>query len=360
MFQYGSGIMDSISRLSDLESRSICAENPAGEKGKGGMATVGTGENAARDLGRGWKVSPSLNLKAHSVTVLADIAGEGAVRHIWLTPTGNFRFCILRIYWDGSDVPSVECPLSDFFAASQIPAAGATEFHQVSSLAVCVNPRFGMNCYWNMPFRRHCRVTVENLADNDMILYYQIDYVLGKQPEDMAYFHTQFRRVNSLAYKDVFTVADGIKGKGQYVGTYLLWNTHSSGWWGEGEIKFYIDGDKEYPTICGTGTEDYFCGAYNFDDGGYREFSTPYSGMAVVKNDGLYRSQLRFSMYRWHLTDPIYFNTDLKVTIQALGWRDGGRYLPLQDDISAAAFWYQDRPAEAMPPLPDKDALEII
>ena len=136
MFQYGSGIMDSISRLSDLESRSICAENPAGEKGKGGMATVGTGENAARDLGRGWKVSPSLNLKAHSVTVLADIAGEGAVRHIWLTPTGNFRFCILRIYWDGSDVPSVECPLSDFFAASQIPAAGATEFHQVSSLAV--------------------------------------------------------------------------------------------------------------------------------------------------------------------------------------------------------------------------------
>ena len=144
------------------------------------------------------------------------------------------------------------------------------------------------------------------------------------------------------------------------MGTYLLWNTHSSGWWGEGEIKFYIDGDGKYPTICGTGTEDYFCGAYNFDDGGYREFSGPYSGMAVIKNDALYRSQLRFSMYRWHLCDPIYFNSDLRVTIQALGWRDGGRYLPLRDDISAAAFWYQDRPAETVPPLPDKDALEIV
>ena len=169
MFGYRSGIMDNISRLSDLESRSICAENPTGEKGKGGMATEGTGAGAARDLGQGWKVSPSLNLKAHSVTTLADIAGEGAIRHIWLTPTGNFRFCILRFYWDGSEIPSVECPLSDFFAASHIPSAGAAEFHQVSSLAVCVNPRFGMNCYWNMPFRRHCRVTAENIADSDIL-----------------------------------------------------------------------------------------------------------------------------------------------------------------------------------------------
>ena len=209
-----------------------------------------------------------------------------------------------------------------------------------------------MNCYWNMPFRKRCRVTVENLADSDMVLYYQIDYVLGRQPEETAYFHAQFRRVNPLPYKDVYTVADGIQGKGQYVGTYLLWGVHNTGWWGEGEIKFYLDGD--------TGTEDYFCGAYNFDDGGYQEFSTPYSGMAVLKTDGLYRSQLRFSLYRWHIADPVYFNSDLKVTIQALGWRDGGRYLPLQDDISSVAFWYQDWPARTMPPLPDRDALEII
>ena len=235
-----------------------------------------------------------------------------------------------------------------------------TDFHQVSSLAVCVNPRFGMNCYWNMPFRRRCRVTVENIADYDMVLYYQIDYVLGRQPENMAYFHAQFRRVNPVPYKGVYTIVDGIEGKGQYVGTYMLWGSNNSGWWGEGEIKFYIDGDREFPTICGTGTEDYFCGAYNFDDRGYKDFSTPYSGMAVIRPDGLYRSQTRFSMYRWHVTDPIYFNHDLKVTIQALGWREGRKYLPLQDDLSSVAFWYQDQPVKVMPKLPERDYLEII
>ena len=360
MQQYPFSPLEGLSQLTSYQSRSVCAENPTGEKGRGGMATEGTGAHAARDLGQGWKVSPSLSLTAHSVTTLADIRGEGAVRHIWLTPVGNFRFCILRIYWDDSEVPSVECPLCDFFAAAHIPGTGATEFHQVSSLAVCVNPRFGMNCYWNMPFRRRCRVTVENLADSDTVLYYQIDYVLGKQPENAAYFHAQFRRVNPLPYKGVYTIADGIEGKGQYVGTYLLWGVHNGGWWGEGEIKFYLDGDREFPTVCGTGTEDYFCGAYNFDDGGYREFSTPYSGMAVLKGDDLYRSQMRFSMYRWHVTDPVYFERDLKVTIQALGWREGKRYLPLQDDISSVAFWYQDRPAATMPPLPDREHLEII
>ncbi len=349
-----------LSRLADLESRSISAENPTGKKGRGGMAEEGTGASAARDLGKGWKVSPAVNLKAQSVTTLADIEGEGAIRHIWLTPLGIFRFCILRIYWDDSVLPSVECPVSDFFAATHIPGTGRTDFKQVSSLAVCVNPRFGMNCYWDMPFRKNFRVTVENLADNDVILYYQIDYVLGKQPDNAAYFHAQFRRVNPLPYKDVYTIADGIEGKGQYVGTYMLWGSNNSGWWGEGEIKFYIDDDTDYPTICGTGTEDYFCGAYNFDDNGYREFSTPYSGMAVLRPDGLYRSQTRFSLYRWHITDPVYFSKRLRVTIQALGWREGGRFLPLQDDISSVAFWYQDRPAERMPELPCRDRLEII
>ena len=357
-----SGLLDGISCLSDYETRSISAENRTGEKGKGGMATEGTGAHGAEFLGQGWKVSPSLLLKSRSLTTLADIEGEGAIRHIWLTPNGNFRFYILRIYWDDSEVPSVECPLCDFFAAAQIPAAGsnASEFHQVSSLAVCVNPRFGLNCYWNMPFRSRCRVTVENIADYDMVLYYQIDYVLGKQPENMAYFHAQFRRTNPLPYKSVYTIVDGIEGRGQYVGTYMLWNTHNSGWWGEGEIKFYMDGDRDFPTVCGTGTEAYFCGAYNFDDGGYKDFSTPYSGMAVVRNDSVYRSQMRFSLYRWHITDPVYFKKDLKVTIQALGWREGGRYLPLQDDISSVAFWYQDKPAAFMPGLPDRDDLEII
>lgn len=144
----------------------------------------------------------------------------------------------------------------------------------------------------------------------------------------------------------------------------MAWGVHNNGWWGEGEIKFFIDGDEEYPTICGTGTEDYFCGSYNFENpqthDGYVPFSTPYTGLQVVNTDKLYQVQKRFGLYRFHIMDPIRFEKDLKVTIQALGWREGGRYLPLQDDISSVAFWYQDLPCAPFPKLPDKDYMEII
>ena len=118
------------------------------------------------------------------------------------------------------------------------------------------------------------------------------------------------------------------------MGTYLAWQVNNNGWWGEGEIKFYMDGDQDYPTICGTGTEDYFGGAWNWERpiGTYRTYSTPYLGMhQVLKPDGLYRSQRRFGMYRWHVMDPIRFQSDLRVTIQDLGWRSGGRYLPRRE-----------------------------
>ena len=146
------------------------------------------------------------------------------------------------------------------------------------------------------------------------------------------------------------------------MGTYMAWGVNNTGWWGEGEIKFDLDGDQEFPTICGTGTEDYFCGSYNFDTGGhYQEFSTPFAGMPkVIRPDGLYNSQQRFSLYRWHVMDPIRFEQDLRVTIQALGWRKDGRYLPLQDDIASVAYWYQTLPASPFPALPERDQLEII
>jgi D-arabinan exo alpha-(1,3)/(1,5)-arabinofuranosidase (non-reducing end) len=220
-----------------------------------------------------------------------------------------------------------------------------------------------------MPFRKRCLITMTNTAETSMILFYQINYVLTKVPTDAAYFHAQFRRVNPLPYKQVYTIVDGIKGRGQYVGTYMAWGVHNSGWWGEGEIKFFIDGDKEFPTICGTGTEDYFCGSYNFDlgkeNGGYREFTTPYAGLAqVIRPDGLYASQQRFGMYRWHIADPIRFKRDLCVTIQALGWtgdpRKGAEFLPLQDDIASVAYWYQTLPAAKFPPLPSPDYLRIV
>ena len=346
-----------LSRLSHAKTRSMSPENFTGEKGKGGMATEGTGANAARELGQGWKLSPSVVIKAHQVFTLADIKGSGAIQHIWMTPTGNLRYEILRVYWDGETDPSVEVPLGDFFASGW---GSVTPF---ASLTVCVNPANGFNSYWEMPFRRSCRITLENIAEENMTLYYQIDYTLTEVPGDAAYFHAQFRRTNPVPYKAVYTILDGVKGWGQYVGTYLAWGSRSTGWWGEGEIKFYMDGDKDFPTICGTGTEDYFCGSYGFEGGNprrYQEFSTPYTGLPqVLRPDGLYNSQTRFSLYRWHIMDPIRFDKDLRVTIHALGWRSGGRYLPLEDDIASVAFWYQTEPHAPFPKLPPKDDLEV-
>ncbi len=348
--------MGNLYRLSDAKSRSISPENFTGEKGSGGMATEGTGAEVAKELGRGWKVSPSVHIEPGETFTLADIEGPGSIQHIWLT-TSNWRTQILRIYWDGQDQPSVECPLGDFFAM------GWGEYAPLSSLAVCVNPGRGFNCYWQMPFRKKCRITVTNLNDEKVTLYYQVDYTLTDVPDDAAYFCAQFRRVNPLPYKEVYTILDGVKGQGQYVGTYMAWGVNNCGWWGEGEIKFFMDGDKEFPTICGTGTEDYFCGAYNFENKKtkqYEEFCTPYAGMhQVIRPDGVYQSQQRFGMYRWHIVDPIRFETDLRVTIQALGWRSKG-YLPLQDDIASVAYWYQTIPVATFPALPDKDYLENI
>jgi hypothetical protein len=350
--------LGSLHRLSAAKSGSISPENFTGEKGKAGMATEGTGASCARDLGQGWKISPSIKIAAGEERVIADVKGSGAIQQIWMTPTGTWRFSILRIYWDDQTAPSVECPVGDFFAC------GWGQFAPLVSLAVCVNPGSAFNCYWEMPFRRRCRMTMTNISDQEMVLYYQINYTLTEVPEDAAYFHAQFRRVNPLAYKQVYTILDGAKGQGQYVGTYLAWGVNNTGWWGEGEIKFYLDGDLEFPTICGTGTEDYFCGSYNFENKQakqYQEFTTPYAGLSqVIRPDGTYQSQTRFGMYRWHITDPIRFEQDLRVTIQALGWRGGGRYLPLQDDIASVAFWYQTLPASVFPKLPERDALEII
>ena len=357
--------LHSLAWLSDARTRSLSAENPNGEKGRGGMATEGTGAGCARDLGRGWKVSPSLNVPAGTTATLADLDGPGALQSFWF---GGYvgRDFILRIFWDGQAQPSVECPLADFFALPWVFAGEEGTrgpLVRVNSLPVSVNPNRGLNCFWPMPFRRHCRVTLENRHPTDgKTIYYQINYALTEVPEESAYFHAQFRRVNPLPYKDVYTILDGIQGRGQYVGTSMGWGINNNGWWGEGEIKFYLDGDGEFPTICGTGTEDYFGGAYDWEvDGQYVEYSTPFLGMhQVLRPDGTYRAQHRHAMYRWHVMDPIRFTQDLRVTIQALGWRSGGRYLPGQHDICSVAFWYQTLPTAPFPTLPDRDGLEVV
>jgi hypothetical protein len=209
-----------------------------------------------------------------------------------------------------------------------------------------------------MPFRKKARITLENLDDKRMTLYYQVNYTLTEVPRDAAYLHAQFRQETPLKEKGIYTILDGVKGKGQYVGTYLTWKVSNEGWWGEGEIKFFMDGDKEFPTICGTGTEDYFCGSYNFENQEtkrYQTFSTPYSGLAqVLPPDQIYKIGQQFGLYRWHITDPIRFDKDLRVTIQALGWNKDGTYLQEQDDLSSVAFWYQTEPHREFPPLPLK------
>ncbi|MCS7221538.1 MAG: glycoside hydrolase family 172 protein [Anaerolineae bacterium] len=355
--------LGNLSRLSHAVTRSISAENPTGEKGKGGMATEGTGAIAARELGQGWKISPCIHVPGRATVTLADIQGPGAIQHIWLTVHPSaWRRIVLRMYWDNEPTPSVETPLGDFFCM------GWCERANIASLPIAVNPAGGFNSYWEMPFRRSAHITIENLADDEIRgFYYQITYTLTDVPEDVGYFHAQWRRNNPLPYMQVHTIVDGIRGWGHYVGTYIAWGVHNNGWWGEGEIKFYIDGDGEFPTICGTGTEDYFGGAWGFEqpEGQYGVFSAPFSGLPqVIKPDGLYRSQQRFGMYRWHIMDPIRFEHDLRVTIQALGWRSpmGGqpRYLPLQDDIASVGFWYQAEPHAPFPPLPDRNFLEVI
>lgn len=355
--------MGNLFRLSDAKTRSISPENFSGEKGKGGMAdpadkdipNTANAFNAARDLGQGWKVNPYVRIKPGETFTMAVIDGPGAIQHIWMTPTGNWRFSILRIYWDDETEPSVECPVGDFFGM------GWGTYAPLSSLAICVNPGSAFNCYWTMPFRKKCRITMENINDADpMTLYYQIDYTLTEVPQDAGYFHTLFRRTNPNE-TSVFTITDGIRGKGQFVGVYMAWGVNNNGWWGEGEIKFFIDGDTKFPTICGTGTEDYFCGSYNFDrEGKYTEFCTPYSGLhQVIRPDGTYKSQQRFGLYRWHIMDPVRFENDIKITIQDLGWRQGGRYLRQQSDIASACFWYQTEPHAKFPKLPEWQKLEV-
>jgi len=322
----------------------------------------GSASRAARELGRGWKVNPYVRIKPGEIFTMADIGGPGMIHHIWMNthrrlPARHLSHLLGR----GKGALGRSTGRRLFLLG-----LGWENEPQINSLTVCVNPKNGFNCYWQMPFRKQCRVTMENMADGDLIVYYQIDYSETAIPPRAAMFHAQFRRVNPVKFKDVYTIVDGIKGTGHYVGTYLAHGANSPGWWGEGEVKFYMDGDQEFPTICGTGEEDYFNGSYGFEEttdrkGNYRytDFSTPYSGFYHVRDGGNRTHQRRFGEYRWHILDPIRFEKDLRVTIQCLGWQSEDRYLPLQDDMASVAYWYQAEPHAPFPPLPTKEKLAL-
>lgn len=340
----------SLARPSALRARSISAENRTGARGAGGAAEEGTGAHAARRLGRGWKISPSLALPAGETTVLADLDGPGLVTHVWLSIRPEWwRTLVLRMFWDGADQPSVEVPLGDFFGL------GWSAYAPLRSKYVVSAPYCALNTYWPMPFGRHARITLENLSDVDAILYYYIDYAVGAIPEDAMYFHSTWRRSNPV--EDGIHRILEVEGAGKYVGTYMAVGVTHPGWWGEGEFKFYLDDDVEFPTICGTGTEDFFGGAWDFEvpGAGYVEFESPYLGLhQVIRPDGLYQSQQRFGMYRWHELDAVTFDTRLRVEVQDLGWLREGEYLVRRDDIATTATWYGTSPRAA-----GSDALSI-
>lgn len=339
--------------LSGAQTRSVSPENPTGEKGKGGMAIPNPKDPDlpfsvwAENLGQGWKVRPFIKPKAGETVTLMDVEGPGVIQHIWMASEPvwrwNGRAGILRFYWDGEQTPSIECPLTDFFAV------GHEQFAAVNSIPVVVNAKSALNCYWPMPFRKRARVTFTNDLPTDMtLLTYQITYSLAPLPANAAYLHAQWRRTVTDRKAPIHTLLDGVRGAGRYVGTFMSYTQLSDGWFGEGEIKFYMDGDKEFPTICGTGTEDYFGASYGFPE----TYSTPFLGN-VLKHEGK-NGPPKWSLYRWHILDPIEFKKDLRVTIQSLGWYlNPRRYQPLSDDIATVAYWYQTEPHAPFPALPE-------
>lgn len=359
-FQNG---LSSLPLLREGKSRSINWENRNGEKGKGGMAASG--------LGPSRKGSPCIPLlKAGETITLAETDGPGVIQHIWMTVTNAvsernryiLRDLVLRFYWDKETAPSVESPLGDFFCC------GFGASYSVSSLPIAVNPTRGFNSYFSMPFKKSMKITLENQCDEDVsAFFYQVDYcLLPELPQETGYFHAKWRRQRLTEKAKDYVILDNVKGKGQYVGTYMALTALERYWYGEGEVKFYLDGDKDYPTICGTGTEDYFGGAWSFAtqrNGKTVEntFCTPYLGYPYYShhdteihndyhNDDMMPQR---SFYRWHIMDPVLFDEDIRVTIQQIGVSHGGLF-ERQDDVATVAYWYQAEPHVPFEPLMER------
>jgi len=354
--------LESIALITKEKSRSITAENKDGAIGQGGKVES--------QLGKGRKGSPCIDIKLGETKTIANIQGQGIIKHIWITVNKKsskyfyvYRNLILRMYWDGEEKPSVEVPLGDFFCN------GFGERYNVNSIPIAVAPKGGMNCYFPMPFMKGAKITIENQHPEDVFgFFYQIDYIICEQMQpEIGYFHAQFRREAITKLKNDFIIVDGIKGKGHYVGTFLELCALERYWWGEGEVKFYIDDDEEYPTICGTGLEDYFGGAWGFrtktpdNKMEYDTFSYPYIGYPFTSaNDSTFGAWPEsmapmHTFYRWHLPDPINFSKGLKVSVQQIGISNTGLF-ERQDDYASVAYWYQTEPHNEFPKLLDTDS----
>ena len=364
MLQGFGGDLSSLPVAKRGRSRAINAENPTGGKGRGGMASG--------PLGPSRKGSPCLkDIKSGETVTLGQIKGPGIIQHIWITVTDKtteadcfvLRDLVLRMYWDESEEPAVEVPLGDFFCC------GFAHSCQIQSLPIVVVPDKGFNCYFSMPFQKGARITLENQHANPIpAFFYQIDYMLYDEiPAEMYYFHAQWRQQKITIPKEDYVIVDGINGQGHYIGTYIALTTLERYWWGEGEVKFYIDGDDPYPTICGTGMEDYFGGSWSFakqiDKKTIEQtYCTPYLGYPFYadKDDMVYSAYHNDDclpmrgLYRFHIPDPICFEENLKVTVQQIGVGHRGLF-ERSDDLASVAYWYQKESAAKFPPLPAKE-----
>lgn len=357
--------------IADTGSRAITHENRTGARGAGGKA------------GAGRKGSPAkAPLEAGEVFEMASIEGPGCIRHIWITtPPDDLemnRNLIIRAYWDDQPQPSVEVPLTDFFGC-----AHGRRRPYFSALTVMPEGR-GLNCYFPMPFRESARITVENDSGRSLgMFFYQVDYAVGEKiSSDTAYFHAQFRRQPRTELKNDYVILDGVKGQGRFIGCNVGIIPLFGFWWGEGEFKFYLDGDEDYPTICGTGSEDYALSAW-----GLTPYHAPYSGCLIANGEP--RTGL-IAYYRYHVLEPIYFQESVKLAVQQIGCAGAHEAAPTEkwkkaveegivmmpdnpsapgelpkegyflferaDDYCSTAYWYQTLPTQPFPRLPGRAA----
>ena len=347
-----------------LKTGRSCSINWENRTGKKGAAC-----QTASQLGKSRKGSPCVPaILPGETVVLADIQDCGEIQHIWCTVTdttnaGRFvlRDLILRMYWDGETEPSVESPLGDFFLN------GFGRGYMVNSLMMTVNPKRGMNSFLAMPFRTRAKITLENQhASQIPAFFYQIDYVAEREPADTAaYFHAQWRRERITQLQKDYVLLDNVRGSGHYIGTYLGLQTLERYWWGEGEMKFYIDDDNRFPSLCSTGTEDYFGGAWSFggntDERGYmleKTYCTPFMGYPFYSCEDTFHSDYfnrdcppMRSFYRWHIADPILFSRNLRVELQQIGVGEQGLF-ERQDDVCSVSYWYQTEPHQTFVALP--------
>ena len=344
------------------ETRWASPENPGGEKGKAGPTNGGR------------KGRPAIPVKAGQQVTLAEVRNSsGTVRRIWATISDRspamLRGLKLEMFWDGAAKPAVSVPFGDFFGL------GLSHMAAFQSALFASPEGKSFNCYIPMPFRTGMKIILSNESGRDLAqLYYDVDYTLGdKHGADALYFHAYYRRENPTRLQQDFEILPRISGKGRYLGATFGVQANKDlyidNWWGEGEVKVFLEGDRESPTLSGTGTEDYIGTGW-----GLNQYSDLYQGAPFADN-----TKMRYSFYRYHVPDPVYFKSEIRVTIQQIGYASNLKTLnPLyktgtpvyragpglvekakgsqglferQDDWSSVAYFYLDRPEAGLPPI---------